>query len=271
MRRDKTATGPGRSKRFSLIAPVVAIAVALVTAPGAGAELARSGNLLVSLQGRIAPNVLPRDRQVPISVSVSSGIRVLGDDYPPALRRITIALNREGRLSDRGLPVCSLRRLESTDSAEALDRCRSALVGFGTLAAKINFPGAPFPAQGRLLAFNGRLRGRPVILAHVFGATPVPTTLVLRFFRRQKRTGTFGTILTTKLPTIAGQWGHVTDIRMTIRRRYRHRGEARSFLSASCPAPRGFPGAVFTLARATYYFSDGRRTTTSLSRTCRVK
>jgi len=255
--------------RIALV--VLATVGVLAGAGGAGADLIRSGNLLVSLRGDISPNVLPRQRPVPIAVQVSSGLRVIDDAEPPALHKITIELNREGRLDARGLPICPTRRLESTTSSEALARCRSALVGHGSVAAKIEFPNAPFPARGRLLAFNGRVRGRPVVLVHVYGATPAPTTIVLRFARRHRRTGTFGTVLSTRLPTIAGHWGYVTDIEMTLRRIYRHRGQRRSFLKASCPAPRGFPGASFTLARATYSFSDGSRATTKLTRHCRVR
>lgn len=258
--------------RAKWLVPALAVVAFLLASAGlASAGLVRSGNLLISLQGKISPNVLPRDRLVPIAVRVSSGIRVLNDRQPPILRRIKIELNREGKLYDRGLPTCPPRRLESTTSSEALARCRSALVGHGSVAAQVNLPGAPFPARGRLLAFNGRSRGRPVVLAHVYGVAPAPTTLVLRLYRRHRRSGTFGTVLSTRLPVIAGNWGYVSDIEMTIRRRYRHRGTPRSFLSASCPAPEGFPGAVFTLARATYYFSDGRRTTSPLTRNCRVR
>lgn len=48
------------------------------------------------------------------------------------------------------------------------------------------------------------------------------------------------------------------------------RGHRRSFLSASCPAPKGFPGATFPFARASFGF--GKRTLEAkLSRSCRVR
>jgi hypothetical protein len=56
------------------------------------------------------------------------------------------------------------------------------LVGTGTFATKILLPQqAPFPAGGKLYAFNGRYRGHPAILAHVFGTEPVPTSFTLPF------------------------------------------------------------------------------------------
>jgi hypothetical protein len=46
-------------------------------------------------------------------------------------------------------------------------------------------------------------------------------------------------------------------------------GKRRSYLSASCPAPKGFPGAAFPFARASFGF--GKQTLTStLTRSCRV-
>ena len=58
---------------------------------------------------------------------------------------------------------------------------------------------------------------------------------------------------------------------MRLFRRYRYRGRSRSLISAGCPAPKGFPGALFTLARTSFSFAGGKKLTSTLTRQCRVR
>ena len=51
----------------------------------------------------------------------------------------------------------------------------------------------------------------------------------------------------------------MTNLSLTFARRYTYEGEQRSFISARCAVPAGFPGAVFTLARGSFVFSNGQR------------
>jgi hypothetical protein len=260
------------SMRRVLLIPSAIFALALLGAGIASGEQSQAGDLIVSLNARISPQALPRLSLAPVAVRVDGTVRTADGSAPPPLRQITIAINRHGRMSNAGLPVCRAGLLASTTSDQALARCRSALVGHGRLNANVVLPDiSPFPAHGRLLAFNGRLHRKPVILAHVFGATPVPTTFVLPFTIAHPRRGAFGTTLSAKLPPLAGDWGYVNDIQMTIHRRYRFRGRRRSFLSANCPLPQGFPVALFTFARGTYRFANGQTVSTTLARTCRVQ
>jgi hypothetical protein len=188
------------------------------------------------------------------------------------LRRITIAVNRYGRMSVRGLPTCDSGQLESTSSEIAMARCHRALVGRGRFGANVELPNAaPFPVEGRMLAFNGRARGKPAILLHIHGSNPVEATVVLTFEVRRVRSGKFGTLLTTKIPRIASDLGYVTDVALSFGRRYRFAGESRSFISARCAAPNGFPGAIFTFARGSFVFAGGKRIDTTVVRDCLVR
>ena len=76
--------------------------------------------------------------------------------------------------------------------------------------------------------------------------------------------------MATRLPASAQGWAYLTHFDMTLDRRYRYRGRARSYVSAACAAPAGFPGAVFPLAKATYGFANGQRVSTTVVRSCRV-
>jgi hypothetical protein len=235
-------------------------------------EVRQTGNLRISFSGDFAPRALPRDRPAPVTVHVKGAIGTTDGSHPPPVRQVEIALNRNGRLTTVGLPTCASTRLQSTSSETALARCRRSLVGHGRFGAEVEFPGvAPFLASGRTLAFYGSKGGRPALLLHLYITTPIQTTLVLALKISHRETGRFGTVLTAGIPTLAGGLGSVTEIDLKIGRTYTYRGVRRSFLSASCAAPAGFPGAVFPLARGSFYFADGRRIDATLTRDCRVR
>jgi len=253
---------------------VVLVAVAIVfamTASLARAELTASGDLFIKFSGGIAPDALPRQARAPISVRVSGTIRTLSGERPPSLRRIAIALNSGGRLDARGLPVCHKRQIEPSTSVEAMAFCGSALVGGGSYVADIAFPEQDaFASRGRILAFNSVIGGQRAILAHVYGTKPVPITRIIVFHIHEKE-GTFGTVLTGALPEELIRYGYLRQITLQLHRDYVYKGRPRSYLSAACAAPSGFPGAVFPFARASMGFADGRTLSSILTRTCKVR
>lgn len=247
-------------------------AAALLGAAAAHGELAQQGSLRLSFGGSFAPRALPRHRAAPVSVRLTGAITTTDGSQPPRLRTISIAVNRHGRVSTLGLPVCPAARLEQTTSSVALARCRAALIGHGRFEVGVGFSEqAPFPVEGRMLAFNGRVGGRPAILMHIYGRAPVEATVVLPFRISHPRRGEYGTVISTRIPQIAANAGYITDISFTFGRRYRYRGRRRSFLSAACAAPAGFPAAVFAFAKGRFGFANGQTVPISLARDCRVR
>jgi len=237
------------------------IAVLAVTASLAQAELTARGDLFVRFSGGIAPNALPRETRAPISVEIAGTVRTLSGDRPPALRGISIAINQGGKLDARGLPVCRQREIEPSSSQEALARCGPALVGGGSYDADVAFPEqSAFPSHGRVLAFN----------AVVDGAKPIPITRIIVFHIRETG-GTYGTTLTGSLPASTNRWGYLRRISLSLHRNFTYKGQRRSYLSAACDAPAGFPGATFPFAHASMRFADGRTLSSILTRSCKVR
>ena len=235
-------------------------------------ELSGSDGLFVSFSGGFAPHSLPRDRDVPVTVSLNVGIKTTDGSRPPQLRRISLAVNRYGQLTTKGLPSCRPGLLEATDPPTALARCSRALVGHGTFEANVEFPNrAPFPVKGQMLAFNGVAHGRPAILLHIHGSNPVDVTVVLTFTIQHPKQGKFGTVLSTKIPRLASDLGYVTGVELVFNRKYRYQGRQYSFLSARCAAPNGFPGAIFSFTRGTFTFARGKPIVTTLTRDCVVR
>jgi hypothetical protein len=238
---------------------------------GASAEVVREGNLQVSFNGGISPQRLPRTELAPVTVLMSGKIATTDRSTPPKLEKIVLAINKEGVLDDKGLPTCSIAKLNSLSSAEAKKACAGALVGHGNVTSRVSLPSqGAFASNGELLAFNGKLNGKPAVLAQVASKAPLPLTYVIAF-EVKKSGGQFGTTLIGTLPPIASEYGYISAFSLALAGRYTAHGERHSFASASCPAPEGFPGASFPFAKAEYQFAGGAAVGTTLTRECKVR
>lgn len=257
----------GTRRRLATLALLLAATAALAAA--ARAAVVQSGDVRVNFHADFSPRTLPRERPAPITVEIEGRISTTDGSHPPALRRLQVELNRAGRIDGRGLPVCPSRRLQSTSSAAALQRCRGALVGRGTFQAQLPTTGRPV-VGGRALVFNALVGGHPGMLVHIFIHSPVRVALVIPI-RVGRRAGQFGTALTTTVPSLVGGSGSITELRLRIGRRFSVGGERRSYLSAACAAPPGFPGAPFAFARGTFSFVGGRTMHSVLTRSCQVR
>jgi hypothetical protein len=251
---------------------VLLLAAMVVGAALAHAEITQKGKLRVAVNGKLSPRALPRTREVPISVFFSGQISTTDESPPPQLSELRIEINRNGRLDYRGLPVCHAADIQPASSGRALAACRRSLVGQGRFWADIVLAGQePYPTQGKLLVFYGTHKGRPQLLGQIYAAHPFATSFVIPFSLHPVRGDTYGTALTASLPKALGSWGYVTAIELKLSRRYTYQGKQHSFISAGCPAPKGFPGAIFPLARTRFSFADGQKLTSSLTRSCGVR
>jgi len=207
----------------------------------------------------------------PVKISIGGRIASTKQGALPQLQEVTFAFNKAGRLDLGGLPRCRLGKINPSTTQEAMLACGPSLIGEGSFSADVRFPEqSPFPSQGKVLAFNGVLRGAPAIFAHIYGTKPVPTSYVLPL-QIEHRRGTFGIVMHASLPQATGDWGYVTGLSLKLGRTYSAHGKRRSFLAAGCPAPEGFPGAIFPLVRASFAFKGQGTLTTTLNRSCKAR
>ncbi|HYQ77525.1 MAG TPA: NHL repeat-containing protein [Solirubrobacterales bacterium] len=236
------------------------------------ATIVQKGTLRVSLNGSLSPRKLPRGGRAPIAVSVSGRVTTTDQSPPPQLQGLRIELNRHGHLDYEGLPTCPYHLIQPASSTRALRACRSALVGQGRFEADISLSGQePYQTGGKLLVFNGVRHGKPVLFGQIYAPRPFATSFVIVFALGRVSHGTYGTSLTASLPKALGNWGNLTGIEMRLSRRFRYQGERHSFLSSGCPAPAALPGAVFSLARASFRFAGAGKLTSTLTRSCQVR
>lgn len=256
-----------RSRSLAALALICLAALAGL----AKAEVVQRGDVRVTISGEISPKRLPRAGDAPISVSLGGQVSTTDKSAPPQLRSLKIELNRVGKINYTGLPLCPYDAIQTASSQRALSACRPALVGRGSFDAEITLAGQdPYPIAGQLLAFNGKLRGKPVLFGQIYSPSPFATSFVIVFSIEQAAKGTYGTTLSASLPAALGRWGNLTGIKLTLSRRYSYQGRRYSYLSAGCPAPRGFQGASFSLARTSFGFAGGPTLTSTLVRNCRA-
>lgn len=256
-------------RRVAVLACLLSLAAA---ATFARAEVAQRGNLRVSVAGKLSPRSLPRTGLAPIAVSVGGEVTTTDASRPPQLQGLQIEINRHSRLDYAGLPTCPYDSIQPASSSRALSACHSALVGQGSFDADIALAGQePYPTHGRLLLFNGRSNGKTVLFGQIYSPRPFATSFVIVFSIQRLSGDTYGTALAASLPSALGSWGNLTGIRLTLSRRYDYRGTRRSYLSAGCPAPKGFGGVSFPLARTSFRFAGGPKLTSTLVRSCRVR
>jgi hypothetical protein len=258
-------------KKFKSLALVSAMALLALAAVARG-EIIQKGNLRVSFQGELTPKALPRSAPVGVKVSVGAKITPVSATKPtPSLQQMTIAINRFGKIDSTGLPLCQLNDIQPATTADALAVCRRSLVGEGTFTANVPLSGrSPFPSEGKLFAFNGELGGKPAILAHVYGVRPAPASFTLVFLVSRSK-GTFGTTLKVTLPKVSPEGGNITGISLNLSKEFSFHGKPHSYITASCPAPKGFPGATFPFAKASFGFTGGKTLTSTLTRNCKVR
>lgn len=250
---------------------ITALSTLLVAgAAVAQAQTLQQNDIVVKFDADFAPHALPRHDPAPVEIKVEGGISTTDGSHPPALQWLEVELNRKGQLSAVGLPICSAPLLQSTTTEQALSRCGSAMVGKGAFDAEVALNG-DIPASGEIIAFNSRLHGKPALLLHFFAQVPVRFTLVVPLTITRKSGGEFGTLLRTRVPRLAGGLGSITQIDLTIGRRYSFAGKRRSYVSAACSALPGTNLAVFAFARARFRFESNPEFNAKLLKVCRVR
>ena len=230
----------------------------------------QQGGVRVTFDGAISPKRLPRHGVAGANLEIVARFSAPDGGDVPQLRRVTIEFNSAGDLHPDALPSCSVTAIQPSTTAGARAACGRSLVGQGTFSADVRLPRqSPFPAKGKVLAFNGSYKGRPAILAHVYGTKPVPTSYTLPFVIDEEK-GSYGTALRAALPEVTGNAAAITGLTLRLGRNYTSHGRRRSYITAGCPAPKGFSSALFPLTRGRFAFAGGISIGEVVTRNCRA-
>jgi hypothetical protein len=220
----------------------LAVLAVLLLACATGATVAGATALVETREVRIKVNAAfqPRDLPVksfaPVKFSGFLDVSKPGGGQPPALEQIVLDFDRDGRLDVAGLPTCAPESVAQASVEEARRICKGAIVGSGEIEALVALPfsGNLVPTSSPLTLFNGpRLAGKPTVIVHA--QTTVPATQTYAFtVPIEKRPGEFRYRVTANIPPLAGGYGALTKISVTIGRRYSAGGKQRSYVAGRC-------------------------------------
>jgi hypothetical protein len=199
-----------------------------------GGALVQVNGLQLSAGGGFRPQRLPRHRFAPIEFQGHVDLRSLRGGPPPQLTEATIEFDRDGRLQTKGLATCPAEKIENLNGAEARRVCKSAEVGTGTVGILLLFNGGTVPAHAPLTLFNAPpVEGNPTVNAHVHIAPPVNETYVVPVVIERLHGGRYSYRAKFDVPALAGG-GILVHVDAKVGRRYKYKGQERSYVSAHC-------------------------------------
>ena len=226
-----------RKLRRSLPVLAILILVCALGAAVAGASaMVETKEVRIEVNAAFQPRDLPVKTFAPVKFSGFLNISKPGGGQPPALQQIVLDFDRDGRLDVGGLPTCAPESIAQASVEEARSICKSAIVGTGEIEALVALPfsGNLIPTSSPLTLFNGpRQEGKPTVIVHA--RTTVPATQTYAFtVPIEKRPGEFRYRATVDIPPLAGGYGAVTKLSVTIGRKYTVAGKQHSYVAARC-------------------------------------
>ena len=216
------------------------LAVVLIGAAVAVAVTTQIGNLKVSATAEFEPRAFPEHGTLPAEFSSIVRIKSVNGDQPPALKTLIFEFDKHGRINFKGVPTCTMAKLEGTKPAEARKVCAGALLGTGVGKARVEMPDVPaFTLSSPISIFNAPPEGgKPTMIAHAWESVPSPQALLTQFTVEWIHHGRYGYRAQIELPAIAGGDGAATLAEAKFGRTYKHGGRESGYVEAECAGGR---------------------------------
>jgi len=221
-------------------AAIIAILLVAAACGTAYALIAEVGPVWVSATATIQPRVFPKRGSTPITLKSVTRVGTHDGSTPPTLKTLRFLLDKNGTIDTRGLPTCTVAKLEGTAPGQARQRCAGALVGTGTAKVLVTMPGrAPFRFSSPLSFFNGpRSGGNPTLIAHGYETVPAPQAVIVPISIERISGGRYGYRAQVEIPEIAGGYGAPTLAEATIGATRKRGGRTVGYINASCSGGR---------------------------------
>jgi hypothetical protein len=216
---------------------LVPVCVVAVIATGAAEAITlRVGNIVITGNGGFSPIRLPKYKNAPIKLFGHAKFKTIDGTRPSPLRRLVLEFDKHGAVETRGLPKCSMRKLEATTTKVARKLCPGAIIGKGFGTAVVELPEQrPIEVSSPLTLFNGpRVHGNPSVLGHAHIDYPGPTTYVVPIEIQKVHHGRYGFKTVANFPRIVNDYGSPLYGRLRIGREWNYKGKRLSYANAHC-------------------------------------
>jgi hypothetical protein len=239
-----------RKRSFSVVAAAFAVTAAITASAAlAGPTVSGPDGNTQSIETVIAPKKLPKKTFAPATLKVvtKTTSTTAANGVPSPATRATIDFDKGAKILTKGLPTCNPAALQSVSTEIAEEKCGNAKIGSGIAHALLPTGSKVYDVEQKVTAFNGVPQGgKPTVLLHSYGTTPIQTTLVLVGTVTNYNKEGFGPRLDIQIPLIAGGTGALTDFQVTINKKYTYKGAKQSFISAKCDDKKFKTRSVFT-------------------------
>jgi hypothetical protein len=257
-------------KLFTVIASFAALSAIAIPASAAFAGETVSGpdGNTQSIEATVSPKALYKKTASPatLSVEVKTGTTTAINGVPSPAVHDVIDFDQNLSLATKGLPTCTAAKLQNTSTKVAEQLCGSAKIGSGSAITLLPTSSTVFTEPTTVTAFNGAPQGgKPVVLLHAYGVSPIQTTLVLVGTVSDYGKEGYGPRLDVTIPPIGGGSGAITDFKVKINKTWTYKGKKTSFVSAKCPASKKLK------SRGAFTYGDGTTIDASSTQACTPK
>lgn len=239
-----------RKRSISVVVTAIAATAALTASVAfAGPTVTGPDGNTQSIETVIAPKKLPKKTFAPATLKVvtKTASTTAADGVPSPAVRATIDFDKGAEIFTKGLPTCNPGLLQNVSTEIAEEKCGKAKIGSGTAHALLPVGTRVLPVEQTVTAFNGVPQGgKPVVLLHTYGTTPLQATYVLVGKVSNYDKQGYGPRLDVQIPLLAGGTGALTDFQVTINKKWAYKGEKASFISAECDNKSFKTRSVFT-------------------------
>jgi hypothetical protein len=215
----------------------------------------------------IAPKKLSKSTFQPASLKVTTKLTTstAANGVPSPTTHVQIDFDKNAKIFAKGYPTCDQSKLQNASTEIAERECKPAIIGKGSATVKLPVGEQVFTVPAKVTAFNGKPQGgKPVILLHTYGTTPLQTTLVLVGTVSNLNKEGYGPRLDLEVPLLAGGTGALTNFQVTINKKFTYKGKKQSYVSAKCTSKK-------LKARAAFTYKDGEVLTAFATQSCTPK
>jgi hypothetical protein len=256
-----------RRRPFLIAGLVAALATAVAASVAfAGPVVSGPDGNTQAIDSLIGPKKLSKTKLSPATLKVTTltTSTTAANGVPSPAVHATIDFDKNAVLYTKGLPTCDPAKLQNQSTEEAERFCGKAKIGSGNAIAYLPVGEKVYEVQQIVTAFNGVPQGgKPVVILHTYGTSPIQTALVLVGTVSKFNKEGYGPRLDLNIPLIAGGSGALKEFQVTINKKWKYKGVKRSFVSAKCPNSKKLK------ARGKFDYKDGESLTAFSKQTCK--